>query len=74
MLTAAFLSGFAALAAALGAAERPQRSSAEPAPAEFDFYALDVAFTPHGPEILSFWMPATVAITADEGPKTGDLK
>ena len=37
----------------------------------FVFYTLDVAFTPYGPEILSFWIPKS-ADTSEF--KRGDLR
>ena len=37
----------------------------------FVFYTLDVAFTPYGPEILSFWIPNSVDTSEF---KKGDLR
>ena len=73
-LTAPFFAGLAAFASALSAVARPRQPVAEPTTGEFVLYTLDVAFTPHGPEILSFWMPSTVAPETDAVLKTGDME
>ena len=41
--------------------------------ATFEMFVLDVAFTPYGPEVQQFWIPATVALSTDSGIKKGDL-
>ena len=74
MVTAALYAAFAALTSALTAIGRPRQSVAMSAPGDFVFYTLDVAFTPYGPEILSFWMPTTVAIGAASEMRRGDMQ
>jgi hypothetical protein len=72
-LTATICSGFEAIAAALaGVTASPRPAPAEDT-SEFEFYTLDVAFTPYGPEIVHLWIPAGVESHTHSEVKKGDL-
>ena len=73
-MTAALYAGFAAIAGAFSAIGRSSPTVVEPVSDDFVFYTLDVAFTPYGLEILSFWMPTSIAKTPASEMRKGDLE
>ena len=74
MLTMAIHWGMAAIAPLFKAAGAPAVAAiAASHDSDFVFYELDVAFTPYGPEILSYWMPVTIASESLSELKRGDL-
>jgi hypothetical protein len=72
MLATAIDWGLAAIAPFFKAAASPDAVN-QAESSEFVFYELDVAFTPYGPEILSFWIPVSIAPDAPSELKRGDL-
>jgi hypothetical protein len=72
MLATAIHWGLAAMAPFFKAASSPG-AVGQAESSDFVFYQLDVAFTPYGPEILSFWMPVSIAPDVPSELKRGDL-